>query len=96
MASIIPVRYFFITLPSPVRAPGHRGVGLSLRAELLREQHREVAEYGVQDARNGLADRESDPGTELWISADVSRAGPECDLAPATPPIKTAGLILKA
>ena len=62
MASIIPVRYFFITLPSPVRAPGHRGVGLRLRAGLLREQHREVAEYGEQDARNGVADRESDPG----------------------------------
>ena len=31
-----------------------------------------------------MADRESDPGTELWISADVSRAGPELTLEPGS------------
>src|SRR5215510_3352443 len=29
-------------------------------------------------------------GTELWISTAASRHGPECDRAPATPPISTA------
>src|SRR5262245_28473333 len=33
-----------------------------MHAGLLREDHREVAEHGEQDARDGISDREADPG----------------------------------
>src|SRR5258705_1834991 len=43
-------------------SPDHRGPDLTLATFLLSKDHREVAEYGEQDARYGVADRESDPG----------------------------------
>src|SRR5947208_4157770 len=48
-ASIIPVRYFFITLPSWVRARTTMA-RLQMQTGLLREEHREVTEHGEQGA----------------------------------------------
>src|SRR3954451_9123194 len=59
-ASITPVRYIFITLPLEFE-PGPPRPGLHMQAGLLREDHREVAEHGEQNAGDRVCDREPDP-----------------------------------
>src|SRR5260221_13841286 len=73
-AAINPVRYFFITLPSWVRARATMARA-QMKTGLLREEHRETAEHGEQDAGDGVGGGEADPGHRAREGIDRWGAG---------------------